>query len=759
MRRYRFGRFAAVVAAGYALLVVVLGVLALVSGDDSGLLRVVTFGVAWFGEEETGASSWPVSLALVLVGAGQGWVLWQVLRGRAAGDPVRSGRAVRWLRAALYLNVVCGLADAVPLPLPDWADDLVPAAAGLVLVVLFFLVLRGTSRGLRITALVAGVVAEAGWIAANVAGELDLHLVAQILHFARLDGVLWLVWMVLTLIAQARDGRWSRGTVWIGAAATALSYVLRPFAFDLPVEFPRGGLLLSAAFGLLGLLRVVWQARSAHELAGPPARAATTPALSPAPVRRPPGRWPLAALAVVLPLLPVAVNLAQGMPLWIGPRGVIESYLRESAGAPVPLSVWLLLDLFAGVGGMAVLVLAAVVRRTLSLVRATASALFLAIAAGVVSVLTAGPEPREEFWYPGPQIYPERDGSIVFGVSPLWHCAAFAVSALILIFQYGGGPAHRTRLHVVASAVAAAMALCFLPVADFAGGRVLGDDDCLAPEPYYGAHREPLKLSGEPAFACGVRGSETLPPVKDAPARVQIAYGRRLCEVFTRADPAEFARVARTDGVEVAGLASTLAHICPAASAVAAAESIEAESEYAIWAAEERLKCAATPRHRPKIEPVAAVVQPGSVSTDYGVLEVYEPDVAEGDPFLDELPYRGDVLAAGPGHLQVRVHSDTPLCVTTETYTRRPPVETKGWDEVVEAGLRSASGEIAFADPMGGEPLPDLAVRGKGHYRIRVHFAWRPWKGEERVTQQLLIMAYPGPGDEVEEHLPRRPGR
>ncbi|MFB4271847.1 hypothetical protein [Nonomuraea sp. GTA35] len=30
-------------------------------------------------------------------------------------------------------------------------------------------------------------------------------------------------------------------------------------------------------------------------------------------------------------------------------------------------------------------------------------------------------------------------------------------------------------------------------------------------------------------------------------------------------------------------------------------------------------------------------------------------------------------------HLLVLTHSDFDVCVTTETYTRRPPVETKGW--------------------------------------------------------------------------------
>ncbi|WP_068926210.1 hypothetical protein [Planobispora rosea] len=75
----------------------------------------------------------------------------------------------------------------------------------------------------------------------------------------------------------------------------------------------------------------------------------------------------------------------------------------------------------------------------------------------------------------------------------------------------------------------------------------------------------------------------------------------------------------------------------------------------------------------------------------------------------------------------VDVHADAVACVTTETYTRRPPVETRGWHHVVEVGYRSPGGEIVLSDPMGGSTLPDPALRGRGgDYRIRVHHAWLP---------------------------------
>ncbi|MBG0832453.1 hypothetical protein HS041_32625 [Planomonospora sp. ID67723] len=75
---------------------------------------------------------------------------------------------------------------------------------------------------------------------------------------------------------------------------------------------------------------------------------------------------------------------------------------------------------------------------------------------------------------------------------------------------------------------------------------------------------------------------------------------------------------------------------------------------------------------------------------------------------------------------------------------------------VVEVGYRSPGGEIVLGDPMGGSTLPDLALRGRsGDYRIRVHYAWLPWNGEKYGAQHLLIMAYPGRGDDVVVHRER----
>ncbi|MEV0618163.1 hypothetical protein AB0I81_32890 [Nonomuraea sp. NPDC050404] len=86
---------------------------------------------------------------------------------------------------------------------------------------------------------------------------------------------------------------------------------------------------------------------------------------------------------------------------------------------------------------------------------------------------------------------------------------------------------------------------------------------------------------------------------------------------------------------------------------------------------------------------------------------------------------------------------------------RSAPSRTR--DKVVEVGYHSPGGQIVLYDSLSGTELPNLALNGrKGHYRIRVHYAWFPWKGEAQSGQRLLIMAYPGKGDKEIVHRNRK---
>ncbi|MER6178231.1 hypothetical protein [Streptosporangium sp. NPDC001681] len=262
-RRYRFGWLAAFVVGGYLAAVVAFGVVALVSGDD----RVLRLLVVLPGEPGVGRQV----LFLLLVGAAQCWALWQILRGRVAGEIGEQGRVVRLLRVALYVNVALFSLDWFAAYLP-WRTYDLEDLGQLALVVLFYRVLDGASRALRLTALVAGTLDVAGSIGAEVFDALDLRSLEEGSEIVQLNGWTWLLWMLLTVVAQAGDGRWGRDTVWSGVASMVLPFLVAPLVFAFIDDYSAFTPLL----GVVTLFRPVWLARSAHDLAGPHPRRVRT---------------------------------------------------------------------------------------------------------------------------------------------------------------------------------------------------------------------------------------------------------------------------------------------------------------------------------------------------------------------------------------------------------------------------------------------------------------------------------------------------
>ncbi|MFG3437182.1 hypothetical protein ACGF0J_08040 [Nonomuraea sp. NPDC047897] len=748
MRRYRFGRIAALFAALYVAAVIGSGVQALATGDPALLREIVTGG--W--DPDFVPYTWWVELLMVTGGVLQGWAYWQVLRGRPAGTAPVNDRPVRLLRAALYLSVACTLLYRLPIPYPWWSGlpfDLLSFAV----VGLFFVVLAGAlPRWLRLLGGVAGLANAAIGVTSTVSYGLGQYSVVQLVSPYQLGNAVYLLWLVPVLAGQARDARWRRGTVRLGVAWAALS--LLSSGGRSIVAFGGSGvdhdLVLLMVLGVLGVFGTVWQARSAHDLGGP------TPVPSPAPPARlaPARAWPLAAVAVVVPLIPAAVNLADSMPVWIGSRGAVDDLFHGYVSYPATV-LWIAVDILVGVGAPAVLILIAVVRRTRRLLRVTMLILTVAAAAGVVTSLTTKSEAdwhlisemvdQRLALYPDGLFGRDENGDILFGLSPLWYSAALAASALVLLVLYGAPPAARLRHHVLVTALATSMALCFVPTADQARGPVTTAEDCSSPEPWEmdGRPVEPPPQTGSRAFICAVRQQNALTFAATTPDQVLLAHGRRLCAVYTRKDPRELARLREGEGVNVGNLTGVLAGICPAAKAEVTAEAAAQKREFDEFLAEERRKCDATPRHRPRIKPAKTIRLKEPEWPEAG-LDLYEDVAGEGRSTS------AGPVTAGPGHVTVDTHSDFHVCVTLETYTRRPPVETKGWNDVVEVGYANRSGKMSFMDGLSGTQLPDLSLNGrKGHYRIRVHFAWFPWKGYEYGTQRLLIMAYPGPGDKV----------
>lgn len=85
-----------------------------------------------------------------------------------------------------------------------------------------------------------------------------------------------------------------------------------------------------------------------------------------------------------------------------------------------------------------------------------------------------------------------------------------------------------------------------------------------------------------------------------------------------------------------------------------------------------------------------------------------------------------------------------PMCLTVKAFGSAPPLRLRGWDQVVEVGIVSHSGHLGIPEYSdGGEEgagarLPNLAVKGAGRYRLRVHTR------EAAEGEEHLVVVFPG---------------
>ncbi|SNS88609.1 hypothetical protein SAMN05216276_1018123 [Streptosporangium subroseum] len=83
------------------------------------------------------------------------------------------------------------------------------------------------------------------------------------------------------------------------------------------------------------------------------------------------------------------------------------------------------------------------------------------------------------------------------------------------------------------------------------------------------------------------------------------------------------------------------------------------------------------------------------------------------------------------------------LCLTVKAFRTAPPQRTAGWQQVNEVPIVSRSGRLTVPEMGGGEvgagaPMPNLAIAGKGRYRLRVYVRVGD-AGEEH-----LVVVFPG---------------
>ncbi len=202
------------------------------------------------------------------------------------------------------------------------------------------------------------------------------------------------------------------------------------------------------------------------------------------------------------------------------------------------------------------------------------------------------------------------------------------------------------------------------------------------------------------------------------PDRDLIAFGRAACALYPRPEAGDYA----------------ITSICPIAHRDVTAMIASEEVTYDLADAAAEVFCDLE-RHRPLIR--AGHVAAARIWTSWGQIQSLDP--ALGEDAYDETPQAG-LIGAEPGTVSLNVHPDFDVCLSAEVYRKRPPAETKGWDEVVEVGYRSLSGHLELTDPMRGEGWPEGARPAAGRLSDQGPFPGTDGYG----PQTLLLMIFPG---------------
>ncbi|MFB9965940.1 hypothetical protein [Sinosporangium siamense] len=250
----------------------------------------------------------------------------------------------------------------------------------------------------------------------------------------------------------------------------------------------------------------------------------------------------------------------------------------------------------------------------------------------------------------------------------------------------------------------------------------------------------------EKAFLCHARDSTrgTPPMFPDTlPDQYVLAYGRRLCELPEGKDGMDILREAGSSREVWRADGEALVFLCPGT--VAGRNPAELYSDAEVREAEERFvaegnaRCADPwPELRGRRQGTAAyyLFEGGGYSI-YDVNDDPEDIAGEG----------GKVVTAARGSVHVStVTENTMMCMTVKASNTAPPPPGKGWNHLGTVRVLSRSGSLGVpAMPEGGDTgagrvLPDLALKGKGRYRVRVYA--RDLGDADRYNE-----------DYVEEHL------
>ncbi|WP_155354950.1 hypothetical protein [Acrocarpospora macrocephala] len=256
------------------------------------------------------------------------------------------------------------------------------------------------------------------------------------------------------------------------------------------------------------------------------------------------------------------------------------------------------------------------------------------------------------------------------------------------------------------------------------------------------------------AFLCRARSTDSgVPPMfPDSLSDQEIlAYGRALCR--TKDGDEQKAILTRAGSERPAWGADLwdLVYICPEIVGATHPELLrsttETEAANTAYIAEQNAKCRDPwPRTKGVVQATANYFL--FVDGDPGYL-VHDPEDEAADEAAEQATdkmYDDSALIGVAGSAALIGHIDdvVDLCLTVKAFRTAPPPRTAGWDQVNEVPIVSRSGRLTVpemgegGDVGAGAPMPNLAIAGKGRYRLRVYVRIGD-AGEEH-----LVVVFPG---------------
>ncbi|MEV3979065.1 hypothetical protein [Nonomuraea sp. NPDC049758] len=334
-------------------------------------------------------------------------------------------------------------------------------------------------------------------------------------------------------------------------------------------------------------------------------------------------------------------------------------------------------------------------------------------------------------------------------VSTLW------IAATARELAAGGRPADlrpvRRRGSRVAVAAVAVLSLVVLinPEQNARLTYTAGSADCYD-RPSFG---DVKPAERDAVFLCRARSTDGAgPPMFPDTTSDQavLAYGRALCRakdtdeqeaILTRAGSARAAwRVYPEE----------LVYVCPEIIGATRPDLLRSTAEEAAanaaYIAGENAKCRDPwPRTKGVVQATAKYFL--FVDGDPGYL-VQDPEgeaaMEEAELATDRSYDDGALIGVARGAVLIgHVEDVVDLCLTVKAFRAAPPLRTAGWDQVHEVPIVSRSGRLAVPERAGGDvgagaPMPNLAIAGKGRYRLRVHVR----VGE--AGEEHLVVVFPG---------------